>query len=205
MLVRLFALLVVLGLFVPAAAQAYDWPTAYTSVAHNPADALAEQPIENSTYDPATHCSSKRRPGMDALVNWLKGHAGGVFWGTYRCEKWGPKSASLHAENRAVDWHLDVDVPADRREAARLISLFLAPDRLGQPQALARRMGIEEIIWDCGYWGAGMSQFRPYSVCLSRRGKLKKHVDKTLAHRDHLHIGLTKAGAAKKTSFWTAR
>jgi hypothetical protein len=205
MLVRLFALLVVLGLFVPAAAQAYDWPTAYTSVAHNPADALAEQPIENSTYDPATHCSSKRRPGMDALVSWLKGHAGGVFWGTYRCEKWGPKSASLHAENRAVDWHLDVDVPADRREAARLISLFLAPDRLGQPQALARRMGIEEIIWDCGYWGAGMSQFRPYSVCLSRRGKLKKHVDKTLAHRDHLHIGLTKAGAAKKTSFWTAR
>jgi hypothetical protein len=104
-----------------------------------------------------------------------------------------------------VDWHLDVDVPADRREASRLIALFLAPDRLGNPQALARRMGVEEIIWDCGYWGAGMEQFRPYSVCLSKRGKLKKRVDKTLAHRDHLHIGLTKAGAAKKTSFWTDR
>jgi hypothetical protein len=203
MLVRLIALVAVLSLSVPAAAQAYDWPVAYTSVAHNPADALADEPIENSSYDPATHCSSKRKPGMDALVSWLQSHAGGVFWGTYRCEQWGPKSASLHAENRAVDWHLDVDVPADRREASRLIALFLAPDRLGQPQALARRMGIEEIIWDCGYWGAGMAQFRPYSVCLSKRGKLKQHVDKTLAHRDHLHIGLTKAGAAKKTSFWT--
>ena len=27
----------------------------------------------------------------------------------YRCEKWGKRSASLHAENRAVDWALDVD------------------------------------------------------------------------------------------------
>ncbi len=202
MLVRLFALVVAFGLSAPAVAHGYDWPTAYTSVAHNPADALAELPLEDSAYDAATHCSKKERPGMTALVKWLGTHAGGVFWGSYRCEKWGPKSASLHAENRAVDWHLDVDVPADRREASRLIGLFLAPDRLGQPQALARRMGIEEIIWDCGYWGAGMSQFRPYSVCLSKRGKLKKHVDKTVAHRDHLHIGLTKAGAAKKTSFW---
>ena len=203
MLVRLFALVVVLGLAAPAAAQGYDWPVAYTAVAHNPADALAEQPIEDSEYDTATHCSKKPRPGMNALVDWLGKNAGGVFWGTYRCEKWGPKSASLHAENRAVDWHLDVDVAADRQEASRLIALFLAPDRLGQPQALARRMGVEEIIWDCGYWGAGMEQFRPYSPCMSKRGKLRRKVNKTIAHRDHLHIGLTKAGAAKKTSFWT--
>jgi hypothetical protein len=203
MLVRLFALVVVLGLAAPAAADAYDWPIAYTSVAHNPADALADVPIEDSEYDTATHCSKKTKPGMTALVDWLGENAGGVFWGTYRCEKWGPKSASLHAENRAVDWHLDVDVDADRREAARLIALFLAPDKLGQPQALARRMGVEEIIWDCGYWGAGMEQFRPYSPCLSKSGKLRRKVDKTIAHRDHLHIGLTKAGAAKQTSFWT--
>ena len=130
-------------------------------------------------------------------------NAGGAFWGTYRCEKWGPHSASLHAENRAVDWALDVDVPAQRKEAERLIALFLAPDKLGQPQALARRMGVEEIIWDCGYWGAGMQTYRPYSPCLSKRGTLKRKVDKTIAHRNHLHIGMTKAGAAKRTSFWT--
>src|SRR5215207_5602557 len=161
MLVRLFALVAVLGLVAPAAAEGSSWPIAYTSVAHNPADALAALPIEDSTYDPATRCSKKPKPGTTALVNWLGRNAEGVFWGTYRCEKWGPKSASLHAEGRAVDWNLDVDVPAQRREATRLIALFLAPDRLGQPQALARRMGIEELIWDCGYWSAGMEQFRP--------------------------------------------
>jgi hypothetical protein len=205
MLVRLFALIVALGLAAPAAAHSSSWPIAYTSVADNPADALAELPIEPSTYDPATHCSKQPKPGTTALVDWLGRNAKGVFWGTYRCEKWGPRSASLHAEGRAVDWNLNVDVPAQRREAARLIALFLAPDRPGQPQALARRMGIEEIIWDCGYWSAGMDQFRPYQPCLSKRGTLRRSVDKTIAHRDHLHIGLTEAGAAKKTSFWTRR
>jgi hypothetical protein len=72
----------------------------------------------------------------------------------------------------------------------------------GNPQALARRMGVEELIWDCGYWGAGMSDFEPYSVCYSERGMLRKHVDKTVAHRDHLHIGMTRAGAQARTSFW---
>ena len=34
-----------------------------------------------------------------------------MFWGSYRCEKWGKGQASLHAENRAIDWHLDVAYP----------------------------------------------------------------------------------------------
>jgi hypothetical protein len=197
--------LLALGLAAPAAAQEPSWPVAYTAQKDNPADALAELPIEDPTYDAATHCSKRPKPGMTALVGWLGRNAGGAFWGTYRCEKWGRRSASLHAEGRAVDWALDVDVPDQRREAERLIALLLAPDRLGATQALARRMGVEEIIWDCGYWAAGMSQFRPYSPCLSKRGKLRRKVDKTIAHRNHLHIGMSKAGAAKRTSFWTRR
>jgi hypothetical protein len=82
--------------------------------------------------------------------------------------------------------------------------MLLAPDRLGLPHALARRMGVEEIIWDCSYWGAGMDEFKAYSPCLNRNGDVRIHVNKTIAHRDHLHLGLSKAGAAKRTSFWTA-
>jgi hypothetical protein len=65
-------------------------------------------------------------------------------------------------------------------------------------------MGIKEIIWDCSYWGAGMDEFKPYSACLNRNGDVRRHVDPTTAHRNHLHIGMSKAGAAKRTSFWTA-
>jgi hypothetical protein len=122
--------------------------------------------------------------------------------GTYRCERWGPHEASLHAEGRAVDWHLNAANPDDRREARRLIELFLAPDHVGTPRALARRMGLEEIIWDCSYWSAGMADFVAYRPCLSKHGEVRKHVSPTIAHRDHLHLGLSKDGAMRRTSFW---
>ena len=189
---RLLLIPFLLLLAVPAAALARD----------NPADALLHLPIEASRYDKATHCSSKSRPGVVRLTAWLEENVRGEFWGSYRCEMWGKKEASLHAENRAIDWHLDVNVRADRRAAKRLIALLLATDAAGNPQALARRMGVEELIWDCEYWMAGMTDFIPYRVCLNRRGKEIKGIDPTVAHRDHVHIGMTRAGAAAKTSFW---
>ena len=115
---------------------------------------------------------------------------------------WGKKEASLHAENRAIDWHLDAAVKADRRAARKLIALLLATDSAGNAQALARRMGVEELIWDCTYWAAGMQDFIPYRACFTKRGKEIKGLNTTVAHRDHVHIGMTRAGAAGKTSFW---
>jgi hypothetical protein len=197
------ALTLFVALCLAPAAHAFPRvPQPLGPVAGNPADRLLAEPIEDSAYDPATHCARKAKPGMLDLQHWLETNVRGVFWGSYRCEKWGRHSASLHAENRAIDWHLDVRSGADRRAATRLIRLLLAPDTMGNPQALARRMGVEELIWDCGYWGAGMTDFTPYSVCFTRRGKARKHVDPTAAHRDHIHIGMTKAGAQARTSFW---
>ena len=187
-----------------APAGAFRLRTIGAPVAGNPADRLASLPADPEEYDRATHCSPRPKPGTVALIGWLQRNARGVSWGSYRCEKWGDGEASLHAENRAVDWHLDVAIPADRVAARKLIELLLAPDRAGTPHALARRMGLEEIIWDCSYWGAGMEDFKAYSPCLNRNGDVRKHVNRTIAHRDHLHLGLSKAGAAKRTSFWTA-
>jgi hypothetical protein len=202
-LIRLACAALALTLAVAPPAGAFRLGATVAPVAGNPADRLADSPADPEEYDPATHCSTTTRPGMVALVGWLGRHASGSNWGTYRCEKWGPHEASLHAENRAVDWHLDVRVPADRAAGRRLIQLLLAPDRNGLPHALARRMGVEEIIWDCSYWGAGMDDFKPYSPCLGKDGARRKHVDPTVGHLDHLHIGMSKAGAAKGTSFWT--
>ena len=180
-------------------------PVQLPPVAGNPADALAGRPIEPSVYEGATHCAPKPRKGTQALVAWLQATSRGTFWGSYRCEEWGHGSASLHAENRAVDWALDATKGADRRAARRLVLLLLAPDAAGEPQALARRMGVEELIWDCGYWGAGMTAFKPYGPCYDAKGRLKDHVDPTAGHRDHVHIGLTRAGSRGRTSFWAAR
>jgi hypothetical protein len=198
----LFTLLV-LALAGPASAMV-RLPEILPPVEGNPADRLLSLPIEDAYYDGARKCTPKAsRPGMLALQRWLEANARGVFWGSYRCEKWGKGQASLHAENRAIDWHLDVSDSADKRAAEKLIRLLLAPDAAGNPQALARRMGVEELIWDCGYWGAGMTQFTEYRPCYGKRGKLKRKLNKTIAHRDHVHIGMTKRGAAARTSFWS--
>jgi hypothetical protein len=70
--------------------------------------------------------------------------------------------------------------------------------------APARRMGVEEMIWDCGYWEAGMTQFEDYRPCLDEHGVRRKRVDPTVGHRNHIHIALSGAGAARRTSFWSA-
>jgi hypothetical protein len=174
---------------------------AWAPVPRNPADRLADTSMDPMRYDPATHCVKHETKGIGLLQYWLEGHVRGESWGVLRCEKWGKKSASLHSEGRAIDWHLDARVKADRLTARNLIRLLLAPDRTGQPFALARRMGVQGIIWNCHAWWGG-EQLVPYSVCYDKRGKRRRKIDRTQGHMDHVHIELNRAGAGARTSFW---
>jgi hypothetical protein len=159
---------------------------------------LSSQPADSFHYDWARKCTGHAQPGTLALQNWLATNVRGVSWGIYSCRKVRVGSSlSLHAEGRAVDWHLDARKGADRAVADSLIKAFLAPDAAGTRQALARRMGIQEIIFNCRVWStnypdAGM---RPYSVC-------RRKVSATEAHKDHLHIGLNWRGAREQTTYW---
>ena len=107
---------------------------------HNPANnpKLLRKPIEDFRYDYATRCHDEMPPGMKALQSWLEQNVRGESWGIYRCEKLGPHNFSLHSEDRAIDWHLDRSVPADRRAAQNLIrtSAPAAKDRNGNYAAL---------------------------------------------------------------------
>ena len=169
----------------------------------NPANGLAKLPIDDYRYDHAKECKKRPQPGMLALQRWLEKNAAGVSWGIMRCEKWGKNSASLHAEGRALDWRLDSRNRRQLRAANRLIKLLLATDKNGNEHALARRMGIQEIIYNCRSWWSGSEGMGNYSVCFNERGKRLKHVDFTAAHKDHIHFGLSWRGARKRTSFWT--
>jgi hypothetical protein len=194
--------LALFALLAPAA-HAFRLPEeALEPIANNPANRFEKIGIDPIEYDAATRCSKKEKPGVVAFTHWLQRNAQGQFWGSYRCEKWGKHSASLHAENRAVDWHLDAYDRGDRAHAAGLIAMLLAPDTAGNPQALARRMGVQEIIWDCSYWGAGMTDFKKYDPCYKRNGQPVKRMNKTVAHRDHVHFGISKRGAKGRTTYW---
>ena len=184
---------------VPASALADG--NVFRQVPGNPANRLLAVPIDAYKYDYAKRCLKSPQKGMLALQTWLQQHAKGVSWGIMRCEKLSGRSYSLHSEGRALDWHLDAHSGPDRAEAQRLINLFLAPDRDGNVHALARRMGIQEIIWNCHAWFSGDGGMRPYSLCYDSHGKPVK-IDDTSAHRNHIHIGLNWAGARMQSSFW---
>lgn len=169
----------------------------------NPANRLASLPIDDYRYDRATDCKERPAKGTLALQRWLEANAAGVSWGIMRCEKWGRNSASLHAEGRAIDWHLDARNRKQRRAANRLIKLLLATDRRGNSHALARRMGIQEIIWNCRSWWSGSSGMSKYSVCFKDNGKRRRNVNFTAAHKDHVHFGLSRRGAKMRTTFWS--
>jgi hypothetical protein len=109
----------------------------------------------------------------------------------------------MHAEGRAIDWHLDVHDGGDKREAGRLLAMLFGPDSRGNESALARRMGILEAIWDCRYYGFWMgSESKRYGACNDSRGRLRSDVDPTIAHRNHIHLSLSRAGARMRTSYW---
>jgi hypothetical protein len=196
----LLGLAAVIALALPAAASALP------SLAANPANKLLARGIDPVRYDDATRCTGHDTPGIKALEAWLAQNSAGISWGTYRCEMWGKHSASLHAEGRAIDWHLDAAVPSEKRAAYALIKLLLAPDKDGNPVALARRMGIQGLIFDCqSWWGDPSGELGDYSYCTGKNGKRKNNLDPTQAHMNHIHIELNKLGAAMKTTFWNPK
>jgi hypothetical protein len=174
------------------------------SLRGNPANdpRLLRRPIEPSRYDYARRCLAHPQPGTVALERWLGRHFRGVSWGIMRCEKLSPGNFSLHSEGRALDWHLDAGVPAQRKAAMRLIGLLLATDRDGNRTALARRMGVQGLIFNCHAWWAGEERMGPYDYCYTSNGHHKRHLDRTQAHMNHVHIELDWAGARLRTSFW---
>jgi hypothetical protein len=92
-------------------------------------------------------------------------------------------------------------MPKERRAAMRLIRLLLEEDRNGNEVALARRMGVQGLIFNCRAWYGGSGLGR-YSACYRDNGKRDPDVDRTTAHKDHVHIELNWKGARRKTSFW---
>ncbi|MDP3892516.1 hypothetical protein, partial [Nocardioides sp.] len=107
---------------------------------------------------------------------------------------------SEHKEGRAVDWMLDHRRKKERRIAKRFLREVLATDEDGNTHALARRMGIMYIIWNDRIWRSyGAFEERRY---LNASCRTKKKCSRTLRHRDHVHISLSRRGGKGRTSWY---
>ncbi len=191
----------VLLLALPAAGLASPYPR----VAHNPADRMAGHADRRLPLRPGhalREAAGRGRHGDDRLARAPRRAA--MSWGTNRCERLGD-GYSLHAEGRAIDWHLDVRVPADRRAARRLIGLLLATDRAATRTRWPGAWASRRSSGTAARGGRARSGWAATRCASTAAGRPRKRVDCTQAHRDHVHIGLSRAGARKRTSFWRSR
>ncbi len=154
-------------------------------------------------------------PGLTSLIGWLHGaHTwpagstldGGIFGtGIGHCRT----KPSTHNDSRGLDWGLDRRVPAQRAAAFALVDELLASDERGEPHALARALGVQEIIYDDKVWdmrpgnrenGLVIDYDRvPGNGCLVVTPDTKAWTD---LHCDHVHLALHYEGANRLNAFW---
>ena len=163
--------------------------------------AQAQEIEDYAPYQPQTKCSPKAKPGTKALLRYVVHHFGGAPGGISRpCSD---ASTSEHQEGRAFDWTLDAEKDTDRASAQAFLDFVFAADAAGDEDARARRMGIMYLIWDDHIYSA-WNQFEPSDYLSSSCKKLAK-CSKTLRHRDHLHVSLTRQAGKGLTSWYAGR
>ncbi|HKJ35161.1 MAG TPA: hypothetical protein VKA36_01220 [Solirubrobacterales bacterium] len=161
----------------------------------NPANdpVLVKKKIDPNRYDGAAGCVKKHPKGMRKLIRWMKRNTKKkTIYGTVRCD------GGVHSTGRALDWMLDARKKRQKRKAMKVINTWVSKDKRGRNNALARRMGIQLIIYNCRWWQAGDRGWQRYSACSGG----KKNADPTQGHIDHIHVELTKPASKLRTSFW---
>ena len=185
-----------------------DWqPTTWTGVADGapvPGEGLSAPmpgalPIAEAlpiAYDGQSSCDPSPKPGAMRLDQIIKATYGASeYVGISRgCDVGG---RSEHKEGRAVDWMVDVRKPEERAKAEAFLNWLLGPDAAGRVHGNADMLGVMYIGWHDRMWrgyksGQGWAELKG---CFS---KSEKTYDNH-CHRNHIHISLTRAGAAGST------
>jgi hypothetical protein len=145
-------------------------------------------------------CSPTEKPGPKYLRRLLLTTYGPISSNIVR-----PCTAadSGHEEGRALDWMTSARVPAQKAMADAFVAWLQAPDGFGNPEAMARRLGISYLIWNNQTWRAydPARGWTEYNGC--RAPKKQKRTFDNACHRTHVHLSFSWDGALKRTSFYT--
>lgn len=144
-------------------------------------EALPEEVDEVAPWQGNIVCDPTDRPGLEAFANLLGEQYDRPVHSTSRsCID----QRSEHYDGRAVDWSLDAFDPQDRRIADAAVTWLTADD--GE---MAKRLGIQSIIWNSRSWRPGGAGWQAYAG--------------QSPHTDHVHFSFTWDGAMMRTSWWT--
>ena len=151
-------------------------------------------------YEAQVSCDPRTRPGTAALARLLTATYRGTSYNTtYACGTDG--TVSEHYDGRAIDWMVSVRNATQYADAKAAISWLLGTDRAGNRFAMARRLGVQYLIYNNRMWGAWDGRWEDYNGCshLPQRG------NDNACHRTHMHISLDWDGAMGRTTFWAKR
>ncbi len=136
-------------------------------------------------YQKGTLCLTVNQPGPVAFAKLLNATYGTHTYGILRT------CAAEHGEGRALDWMIDSTKPANLELANALTRWLVAPDAQGRPGAMARRFGINYIIFNRQQWKAWAPE-RGWTVYTG-----------VSPHTDHIHFSFNWDGAYQRTSWWS--
>ena len=136
-------------------------------------------------YQEGTRCLTENQPGAVAFAKLLNSTYGTRTYGILR------KCAAEHGEGRALDWMINASNKDQLALANALTRWLVAPDAQGRPGAMARRFGINYIIWNRQQWKAWAPE----------RGWTNYYG--VSPHTDHIHFSFNWDGAYKRTSWWS--
>ncbi len=139
-------------------------------------------------YQKQVVCDPTPKPGVVAFAQLLNSHYGTRYYGIGRtCGA----DVSEHYEGRALDWMISAAKPDEKALADAIVAWLVAPDKQGRQGAMARRFGINYIIWNRHMWRSYAPE-RGWAVYTG-----------VSPHTDHIHFTFSWGGALKKTSWWT--
>lgn len=173
----------------------------------SPAGAVVASPVTSAfgssidaaaTWERESSCSQTEKKGPKTLRSLLAQTYGPVPSNILRaCTA----ADSGHEEGRALDWMVNSRVPEQEELAESFLAWLAAPDEFGNPSAMARRLGIQYVIWANRMWRPADGQWTTYSDC-DRRKKRKRAYDNA-CHRNHVHVSFSWDGALGRTSYYT--
>ena len=136
-------------------------------------------------YQKGTMCLTYNQPGAVAFVKMLNATYGYRTWGILR------HCAAEHGEGRALDWMINANDPSQLALANAITRWLAAPDSQGRAGAMAKRFGINYMIWNRQMW-------RAYDTA---RGWAPYYG--VSPHTDHIHISFNWDGARMRSSWWS--
>ena len=160
-------------------------------------------PIEDyASYEPQTVCRDRALPGTTAFAGWVdRSFAGGTARATLRACTTGGRSE--HKDGRAIDWTMSATSERDRATVRAFLGRLRATDAEGNTDALARRTGVMYVIWSDRMYAA-WDEFEPEPY-LSSACRSLSTCSRTLRHRDHVHVSLSRDGGWGRTSWYVGR